>query len=253
VAAIEPVVERSLFLRAQTIIEERRVELPEDEMLARLRATQKRRGRLSGAIINETIGLPCTATYMDHFGTLRNAYRLIGYTTKRDCDWIDSGQLWAEAVAKLAHQIAVAIDKAGDHWNINDAGDCLLVNGNVGISFRVARCWPGKKIGHSPRWAIQRRKHLPAGWVVAIRLTQSKAVLDYLLLPTSELVAPMIKFTEKARSRYKALRFETFDAVVRSIVGRVTRTGRAARTNRARPNRPPRSRRPKRRNKHGRL
>src|SRR5713226_5073922 len=108
-AAIEPIVERSLFLRAQRIIEERRVELPEDEMLARFRATLKRRGRLSGAIINETVGLPCTATYMEHFGTLRNAYRLIGYTTKRDCDWIDSGQLWADVVAKLAHQIAAAI------------------------------------------------------------------------------------------------------------------------------------------------
>src|SRR5713226_6209272 len=52
VAAIDPIVEQSLFLRAQKIMAERRVDLPEDEMLARLRATLKRRGRLTSTIIN---------------------------------------------------------------------------------------------------------------------------------------------------------------------------------------------------------
>jgi len=166
---------------------------------------------------------------MDHFGTLRNAYRLIGYTTKRDCGWIDTGQIWADVVAKLAHRIATAIEKTGEHWNINGPGDCVSVNGKLGISFRVARWWPGKKESHSPRWAIHRRKHLPTGWVVAIRLAETnKAVLDYLLLPTSALAEPMIKFTEKARVRFKARRFETVDALIRSIVARTTRTRHAS-------------------------
>jgi len=176
---------------------------------------------------------------MDHFGTLRNAYRLIGYTTKRDCDWIDSGQLWAAEVATLAHQLGAAIEKTGEQVNLNDAADCLLMNGNVGISFRVARWWPGKKARHSPRWAIQRRKYLPDGWIVAIRLAQSnKAVLDYLLLPTTELVGRMIKFTEEARGRYKARRFETAEALIRSIIAGTTKTNRASPTKSARSKRP---------------
>jgi hypothetical protein len=129
-AAIEPIVEQSLFLRAQKIIKERRVEVPEDEMLARLRTTLKRRGRLTAAIINETVGLPSTATYMAHFGTLRNAYRLIGYTSKRDCDWIDSGPLWAEVTARLASEVAAAIESVGGRADINDTADCLSVSGN---------------------------------------------------------------------------------------------------------------------------
>jgi hypothetical protein len=231
VAVIEPIIERSLFLRAQKIIEERRVELPEEEMLVRLRATLKRRGKLSTAIINETVGLPCTATYMDHFGTIRNAYRLIGYTTKRDCDWIDSGQHWADVVAQLAHQVKAAIEKTGKHFSIIGDTDFLLVNGMVGISFRVARWWPGKKASHSPRWAIQRRKHLPPGWVVAIRLAEAnKTVLDYLLLPTSELARRMIKFTDKARDRYKARRFETSYALIRSVISCVAKIGSSSRS-----------------------
>jgi DNA invertase Pin-like site-specific DNA recombinase len=76
---VEPIIERDLFLRARKIIEERRVELSEEEMLARLRRTLMKKGKLSPAIINDTVGLPCVATYMQHFGSLQNVYRLIGY------------------------------------------------------------------------------------------------------------------------------------------------------------------------------
>jgi DNA invertase Pin-like site-specific DNA recombinase len=224
VAAIEPIVERSLFMRAQKIMEERRVDLPEDEMLARLRATLKRRGRLSTSIIDETAGLPTTPTYRQHFGTLRNAYSLVGYTTKRVCDYIEFGQYWVEVVAKLEQQVAAAIERAGEHVMTNDTTDCLLVNGKVGISFRVAR-WYGseKKASHSPRWALERRKYLPPGWVVAIRQAEAKrTVLDYLLLPTSDLVKP-IKFTEKRLRRYNARRFQTTETLVRSIIALTTK------------------------------
>ena len=61
---IEPIIERTVFLRARKIIEERRVDLPEGEMLARLRRTLMKERRLSPAIIDRTAGLPCTATYM---------------------------------------------------------------------------------------------------------------------------------------------------------------------------------------------
>ena len=109
----------------------------------------------------------------------------------------------------------------------NAAMDCLLVNGKVWITFRVARWWSGKKASHSPRWAIQRRKNLPPGWIVGIRLTESNnAVLDYLLMPTRALVGRMVKFTEKARCRHKASRFETVDALVRSIIARTIKTNR---------------------------
>jgi hypothetical protein len=96
------------------------------------------------------------------------------------------------------------------------------------LAHRVERSWPGKKESHSPRWVVHRRKHLPAGWVVAIRLAQpNKTVLDYLLLPTSELAEPMMKFTEKARVRNKVLAFEIGDALIRSIIAHTTKTQHA--------------------------
>jgi hypothetical protein len=77
---IEPIVGADVFLAAKKIIEERRVDLSEQEMLVRLRQTLAKEGRLSPAIINKTVGLPCHHVYIAHFGSIRNAYRLIGYT-----------------------------------------------------------------------------------------------------------------------------------------------------------------------------
>ena len=229
VAAIEPIVEQTLFLRAQKIMEERRVDISENEMLIRLRATLKRRGRLSSSIIDETAGLPSTPTYRTHFGSLRNAYSLIGYTTNRDCDYIDSGHHWAEVMAMIAQQVAAAIEKKGKRPGTNNAADCLFVSDKLNISFRVTRSWPGKEPHHSRRWVIYRRTYLPDGWIVAIRLRENnEAVLDYLLLPTTELVGRMTKFTEKGLSRYNARHFQTADALVRSIVELTAKTGRAS-------------------------
>jgi hypothetical protein len=52
-------------------------------LLVSLRELLQRRGRLSKALIDEERSLPCPMTYMNRFGTLMNAYRLIGYVPER--------------------------------------------------------------------------------------------------------------------------------------------------------------------------
>jgi hypothetical protein len=225
---IEPIIERTVFLRARKIIEERRVDLPEGEMLARLRRTLIKERRLSPAIIDRTLGLPCTATYRQHFGSLRNVYRLIGYTSKRDCDYIDSKQVWDDLIAKCVSEMGAAIENAGGRAALTDSIDCLRVNGTVSISFRIARWCAGKKKHHSPYWGIRRQVCLPPGWLVAIRLAEgNKGVLDFLFLPTAEMIGSVMKLSERNRVRRGFHRFENFDALVRSV-SRVTKPSRAS-------------------------
>jgi DNA invertase Pin-like site-specific DNA recombinase len=251
-SCIEPIIERDAFVRAKKIIEERRVSLPEEEMLARLRRTLMKKGRLSPAIIDSTVGLPCTVSYQQHFGSLRNVYRLIGYTSKRNCEYIDSRAAWADLLAKLASQVAAEIEKMGGQAALSCPADCLRVNGATSITFRIARWCPGKQENHSSHWSIQRRVRLPTGWIVAIRLgEQNRAVLDYLLLPTTGIVGPLIRFSEKARARRGLERFGSFNALVRSLIRRVTTTRRASPTKSARLSRVPTPGRTKRTKGHG--
>lgn len=65
--------------RAARIIAARMVMLSDEEMLARLKALARRKGRLSGPLIKAAEDLPCPATYSNRFGSLMKAYELIGY------------------------------------------------------------------------------------------------------------------------------------------------------------------------------
>src|SRR6516164_10092989 len=80
---VEPIIDRDIFFRAQKIMNEYRITISEEEMLARLRKVLMKKGSLSTDIINTTPGLPRTITYLKHFGTLRNLYRLIGYNNTK--------------------------------------------------------------------------------------------------------------------------------------------------------------------------
>ncbi|MGX1168959.1 DNA invertase Pin-like site-specific DNA recombinase [Bradyrhizobium sp. USDA 372] len=224
---IEPIIEREVFLKVDKIIEERRVDLTEEEMLARLRKTLLKEGRLSSAIIASTVGLPCASTYQTHFGSMMNVYRLIGYTPKRNYAFLESRPRWAEEEAKLGSHIAMAIRKAGCRITSSNRTDYLRVRGSVNISIRSALCC-GRQ-NRAMYWSIKRRARLPQGWIAAIRLSEhNESVLDYVLLSVDGKVKRTINFSERARVRRGIARFDTPDALVRAIAKLVTRKDRSA-------------------------
>src|ERR1700733_11996791 len=98
-------------------------------MLARLRQTLIKEGRLSPAIITKTVGLPSCHVYMDHFGSLRAAYKLIGYISKRNYDYIDTRQGWIDQLSKLEAMVKASMEKIGGRVNPTDPAGGLRVNG----------------------------------------------------------------------------------------------------------------------------
>src|SRR5205823_5775696 len=82
--AIEPIIDRDVFLRVQKIMDQRHVCISEEEMLVRLRKVLMKKGKLNASIIDASDGLPSLSSYLIHFGTLRNLYRLLGYTGNQD-------------------------------------------------------------------------------------------------------------------------------------------------------------------------
>lgn len=227
---LEPIVDREVFKQANRFIEERRVDISEEEMLVRLRRTLFKEGRLSISIIDRTPGLPCVATCQTHFGSMRNLYRLLGYTPKRNYEFLESRPLWSEQKTSLASRIRVAFNKIGCRTNTGGWTDSLRVNGNTCVSVRAARWTPGKLESHSPQWTIQCDAHVPAGWIAAIRLSEhNKDVLDYVLLRTDGKVKRTIRFSEAARERRKITCFKTAGALVCAITRRIAKENRASR------------------------
>jgi DNA invertase Pin-like site-specific DNA recombinase len=83
--AIEPIIERSLFEAAQAILGERPHALTQEQKLAPLRRLLRRRGTLSMKLINRSAGTPSASSYVRWFGSLANAYALVGFTARAQC------------------------------------------------------------------------------------------------------------------------------------------------------------------------
>ncbi|TWH94036.1 recombinase family protein [Bradyrhizobium daqingense] len=245
---LESIVDREVFTRVAKFISERRVDLTEEEMLVRLQKVLLKEGKLSIGIIDRTPGLPSVATCQTHFGSMRNLYRLVGYTPKRNYEFLDSRPLWSEQKTELASRIAAAIRRSGGRTSSGGWTDSLLVNGNICVSVRAARWTPRKDPSHSPHWTIQCDAHVPAGWIAAIRLSEhNKDVLDYVLLATDGSVKRTIRFSEKAREKRDISCFKTADGLVRAITRRLAKRNRASQAMPSGPSRRSKTIQPKRR------
>ena len=226
-AAIDPVADRSLFACAQKMMPERRLEIPEDQMLTRLRVLLHRKGRLNSRIINDTPGLSSVSTYVKHFGSLRKAYALIGYVPQRNCDWIDTRGFWSEELIRHATQVAKALtDDPRIQVRVDDDRAGLTVNERLRVSFLVARQLEKKKPGHATQWRAYRAQIQP-GLLVALRLNDAyQAIQDYVLLPVSACAGPYLRLSDASLARHKAVRVESLRDLIRAIKARLKPRGR---------------------------
>jgi DNA invertase Pin-like site-specific DNA recombinase len=215
--SIAPAVDRGVFLSAQRRLTPRWLHLTNDELLLRLKSLLEKEGRLSEKIINSTLGVPAINVYCERFGSLRNAYRRIGYEPKWDFDWIDRRNKFNELVRDTAVNLAARLAKAGSAASFQPGIDVLTVNNRFAISLRVARCWRGS--GRGPIWTILRRIVLPDGNIIAIRLDEgNNSVLDYFLLPTREMTGSKIRFMEAGLHRFDGHYFRSFAHLTKAVL-----------------------------------
>jgi DNA invertase Pin-like site-specific DNA recombinase len=78
---IEPMISRDLFERAQAIRKKRAAaRTSREEKLQPLRDLLRKHGTLNIELVQRTPGVPSVACYTKRFGSLRNAFRLVGFT-----------------------------------------------------------------------------------------------------------------------------------------------------------------------------
>jgi DNA invertase Pin-like site-specific DNA recombinase len=219
-SAIAPAVDRGIFLRAQRRLTLRWLHLTDDELLLRLKSVLAKEGRLSEEIVNRTLGIPSIDVYSERFGSLRNAYRRIGYEVKWDFDWVDRRGKFEELLRDTANDLTDRLNKVGSSACFEPGVDVLTVNNRFAISLRLARSW--RYAGRMPIWTINRRVVLPKGHIIAIRLAEgNNDVLDYLLLFTSEMINSKIRFTDAGLHRFDGRRFGNSAHLTKAVQHRI--------------------------------
>lgn len=180
--AFEPVVDPDFFEAAQRIFANRSRRFSNDEMLKMLADLLAQRGALSGLIIDELEDMPSTATYRHRFGSLVQAYQLIGYDPARDYRYIETNR-----VLRLMHPGIVAttiaeIERLGGTVRVDPTTDLLIVNEEVSLSLVIVRCseTPGGRL----RWKFRLDAGLKPDITVAVRMDAgNEAPRDYYILP----------------------------------------------------------------------
>lgn len=224
---IEPTVDRETFLQANKILNESRVCISDEEMLRRLRKVLAKEGNLSMKIIDSAPSLPSSSTIAKHFGTLQDAYRLIGYTGSKYCNRLDAGRQWIEMSLRHVAQVREAFEKRGKHVTFDTHTRCLRINDAVDVGFAVGK-WR-KYVGRRVRWPLVRRVRPIDGWVVAMRLVEGNtSVLDYILVPATSFTYRLLWLSEHNLKRHKVAVFQTFDELARSLIRRVSAKSKGA-------------------------
>lgn len=211
-----PIVDPGLFQRAQQVKKQRRVNLSDHEMLARLESLSREKGRLSAGIIDEAEDLPNNSTYIHHFGSLEKAYQLIEYKPKCKFHPVDGSVVLNTHVAKFASEMISAIEREGGSASFDTARRVLTIDGKLTISIYIARCLRAE--AGWLRWTVRRRINLHSKWIVALRMDLALAkVLDYLLMPVAGFPKGMVEFSYEHPTRFNACRFESVHALVPAL------------------------------------
>lgn len=203
-------IDRDLFEAAQTIIRVRSFRMTDEEMLNALRNLRQGTGMLSGLIIDEADGLPSSSAYRCRFGSLLQAYRLVGYTPRRDYRYVEINRRLRELHPGVLSGILDGLRGAGCHVIVDPNTGLLSVNDEITLSVVIARC--RRTGGGSFRWVLRFDTCLAPDVTIAVRMGSSnEAPLDYYLLPKIDHMGERLRLAEANGLSLDAYRFEELE------------------------------------------
>jgi DNA invertase Pin-like site-specific DNA recombinase len=179
--AFAALVTPELFHRAKAVRDARNRKPTDDEMLDGMRALWKLDGAITSRRLNTFAGTPTVQAYMRRFGSLRAAYRLIGYEQGRDLSYGDLRELLRPWRTSLIHFL---IDQLTEDGSVVERdGWVLRVDGTWTVGVRLLQ--PGRYHGNI-RWEVRPWRHSVDVLVAARMPWDGAGPLDYLILPRAQ-------------------------------------------------------------------
>ena len=209
IAAFPAIVELELFEAAQTALERRNRHLSDRDMLTRLKELYLRQGRLTSIIIDESRGLPNSATSRRHFGSLGHAYRLVGYLPYRASEFTEINRRLRRLNAEVHSGVLSNIQHLGGTVTGTGKNDLIRIDGEFTCSIVIARC-TSIRAGGILRWNVRLDTILRPDITVAVRLApDNQQTMDYYVLPKIDLAASRLRLAERNGVFLDAYRFDT--------------------------------------------
>ena len=206
----EGIVEAEIYLRARDMILARSQRLSDEEMLEKLRALLKQHGRISGILIDEAEDLPSSTAFSHRFGTLLNAYRLIGYDPGIDFSFIEENRRLRKRYTEIVASVVKQITALGGTAEWDKATHLLHVNQELRVS--IVLCRHTMTTAGSSRWLIRLDAGLKPDITIAVRMdATNEGVRDYYLLPSMDMTWENLRVAEANGIYLDTYRCDTLD------------------------------------------
>ncbi|MEO6246528.1 MAG: recombinase family protein [Opitutaceae bacterium] len=154
------------FARVQEIIIARAKRYTDEEMLEKLRDILRLHGRISGVIIDEREDLPSSAAFRNRFGSLVQAYQLIGYTPETDFSFIEVKRFLRQKHPEIVQEVIAQLAVIGVKVERNPETELLVLDQDLVVSLVLSRCL--RTPAGSPRWLVRfEESHRPDITIVA--------------------------------------------------------------------------------------
>jgi DNA invertase Pin-like site-specific DNA recombinase len=183
---LEPIVDRKLFRRAQTLLKKIHRHISNQEMLDALKALLARRGTLSSFIIDDAPDCPPAQRYWWRFGTLLKAYELIGYQPTNNYRYISVNRQLDTVKLEVIQGLLTAVEERGADATYEVDADLVRINEEIAVAITIARC----RVSHFgyPRWFVKAGRQSRPDIFVLIRMNPGDLTIrDYLIAPPCEI------------------------------------------------------------------
>jgi DNA invertase Pin-like site-specific DNA recombinase len=208
--AFEGIIEPEIHSRAQEIILARSQRLTDEEMLEKLRVLLKQHGRISGILIDEAEDLPSSTAFSHRFGTLLNAYRLIGYDPGIDYEFIEINRKLRKRHPEIVASVVQQITTLGSMASWNEETQLLHVNHELRVS--IVLCRHTTTPAGSSRWLIRLDAGLKPDITIAVRMdATNEGIRDYYLLPGIDMTWEHLRVAEANGMNLDTYRCDTLD------------------------------------------
>jgi len=206
----EAIVPAHDFYTIQGMMKERNRRYSDDEMLERLKALHDKNGHLSGIIIDEQPDMPSSSAYQNRFGSLIRAYKLVGFTPKRDYRYIEINRYLRRLHSQAVADTVAKIENIGTAVSVDNETDLIHVNNEFRVSIIICRCFHTG--AGANRWKIRLDTGYNPDISIAVRMdTKNENPLDYYLLPAWHFQTPKIRLADSNSTEFDAFRHQSLD------------------------------------------
>jgi DNA invertase Pin-like site-specific DNA recombinase len=219
----EAIIDPASFFMAQGIIHERTRCYSDEELIAMLSRLVTEHSDVSAHLIDQTVGMPSSATYRSRFGTLAQAYRLAGYEPDRDFSYVEINRRLRQLHPTLVEDTVQCLKAVGASIGSTTDARQFLVNGEYTASLVLSRCW--LTAAGALRWVIRFGRERPPDITIMVRMNPANdEPCDFYLLPLMDIRSPMLRLSEYNAAYVDTYRVDSLDGfaqlAVRSRIAR---------------------------------